>query len=171
MSMSSGGGGSSSSAQPNINVTPLIDILLVLLIIFMVITPLKPARFKTLVPEKSDELQAEAKQSPRTLTVGVTKDMKVTLMRGADKIAEASVNDTAPLSSTLAKEFADRRARSDWKLGFENRPELSADDRIEKTVFVKAPQSLKYGEVVKVIDAIKSAGANPVGLQTELLEP
>jgi hypothetical protein len=47
MGMGSGGGG----AAPSINVTPLIDILLVLLIIFMVITPLKPARFKTLVPE------------------------------------------------------------------------------------------------------------------------
>ena len=166
MAMSAG-----TSAEPNINVTPFIDILLVLLIIFMVITPLKPARFKTLVPEKSDELQAEAKQSPRTLTVAIAKDRKVTLTRGADQIAEASVNDTGPLSSTLAKEFADRKARSDWKAGFENRPELPADERIERTVFVKAPQSLKYGDVVRVIDAIKGAGASPVGLQTEVLEP
>ena len=169
MGMSSGGGGT--TAAPNINVTPLIDILLVLLIIFMVITPLKPARFKTLVPEKSEELQADAKQSPRTLSVAINKDLTVTLTRGADKIAEGSVNDTGPISSTLAKEFADRKSKNDWKLGFENRPELSADERIEKTVFVKAPQTFKYGEVVKVIDAIKGAGANPVGLQTEALEP
>ena len=41
------------------------------------------------------------------------------------------------------------------------------DQRIEKTVFVKAPRALKYGDVVKVIDAIKGAGASPVGLQVD----
>ena len=163
--------GTSGGAQRNIKVTPIIDLLLVLLIIFMVITPLKPARFKTLVPEKSEELQQEAKQSPRTLTIAVDKDLSVTLTRGADQIVKASVNDLAPLSKTLSDEFERRRATNDWKAGFENRPELPADERIEKTVFVKAPQTFKYGEVVKVIDAAKGAGANPVGLQTELLEP
>ncbi len=169
MGMSSGGGGT--SAQPNINVTPLIDILLVLLIIFMVITPLKPARFKTLVPEKSDELSEAAKMSPRTLTVAIEKDLSVKLTRGADLVAEGSVNDPNPIAQRLAMEFKTRREASDWKPGYENRPELSADDRIEKTVFIRAPQSFKYGEVVKVIDSVKGAGANPVGLQTELLEP
>ena len=167
MGMSAGGG---TSAKPDINVTPFIDILLVLLIIFMVITPLKPARFKTLVPEKSDELQAEAKQSPRTLVVNINRDSKVVLMRGADQIAEAGLGDPGPVASVLAKEFASRKAANDWKAGFENRPELPADERIERTVFVKAPQSFKYGDVVRVIDAIKGAGASPVGLQTELLE-
>ncbi|HEV2705974.1 MAG TPA: biopolymer transporter ExbD [Pyrinomonadaceae bacterium] len=167
----SAGGGSGTGAQPNINVTPLIDILLVLLIIFMVITPLKPARFKTLVPEKSEELSSAAKQSPRTLSVAITKDLKVTLTRGQTQIAEASVNDTGPIAQRLAQEFKERREANDWRPGFENRPELSPDERIEKTVFLKAPESFNYGEVVKVIDAVKGAGANPVGLQTELLEP
>ena len=45
--------------------------------------------------------------------------------------------------------------------------DLTEDQKIEKTVFVKAPRSLKYGEVVKVIDAIKGAGASPVGLQVD----
>ena len=44
---------------------------------------------------------------------------------------------------------------------------IPEDQRIEKTVFVKAPRSLHYGDVVKVIDAIKGAGANPVGLQVD----
>jgi biopolymer transport protein TolR len=166
MSMSAG-----TSAEPNINVTPFIDILLVLLIIFMVITPLKPTRFKTLVPEKSEELQAEAKQSPRTLSVAIAKDLKVSLTQGGEQVAEGSVNDPTPVASKLASIFQGRKQANDWKLGFENRPDLPVDERIEKTVFVKAPQSFKYGEVVKVIDAIKGAGANPVGLQTELLEP
>ena len=169
MSMSSSGGGS--GAQPNINVTPLIDILLVLLIIFMVITPLKPTRFKTLVPERSEEMSAAAKQSPRTLIVAIDKDLKVTLTRGATQISEASVNEVGALASRLAAEFKERKDQQIWKEGFESRADLTPDDRIEKTVFVKAPQTFKYGDVVKVIDAIKGAGASPVGLQTEALEP
>jgi biopolymer transport protein ExbD len=49
----------------------------------------------------------------------------------------------------------------------ETRSDLPEEERIEKTVFVKAPRSLHYGDVVKVIDAIKGAGANPVGLQVD----
>ena len=169
MGMSSGGG--SGGAVPSINVTPLIDILLVLLIIFMVITPLKPARFKTLVPEKSDEIHEQTKVSPRTLSITVNKDLTVNLVHGASNVAEASVNDMGNIATYLAAEFKKRReSGTDWKNGFENRIELPPDDRIEKTVFVKAPESFKYGEVVKVIDAVKGAGANPVGLQTEMLE-
>jgi biopolymer transport protein ExbD len=75
------------------------------------------------------------------------------------------------IAAWLAQEFKSRREGGVWRPGFENRVELPPDDRIEKTVFIKAPQSFKYGEVVKVIDAVKGAGANPVGLQTEMLEP
>jgi len=48
-----------------------------------------------------------------------------------------------------------------------SRTDLPEDQRIEKTVFVKAPRALHYGDVVKVIDAIKGAGADPVGLQVD----
>jgi biopolymer transport protein ExbD len=164
--MSAGGG-----AVPSINVTPLIDILLVLLIIFMVITPLKPARFKTLVPERSTEMSQQAKQSPQTLVVEIKKDLSAVLLRGGNQIADASVNDPSKIASALATEFKTRKDEQRWKTGFENQVNLSPDDRIEKTVFIKAPETFKYGDVVKVIDAVKGAGANPVGLQTEALEP
>ncbi len=49
------------------------------------------------------------------------------------------------------------------------RPDLPEDARIEKTVFIKAQRTLPYGEVVKVIDGIKGAGANPIGLQLDYL--
>ena len=169
MGMSSGGGGStgSTSAQPNINVTPLIDILLVLLIIFMVITPLKPARFKTLVPERSEEMSEQAKQSPRTLIVNIKKDLSAELLRGGNKIADGSVNDPGPIGAALSTEFKTRKDQGIWKEGFEARVDLPPDERIEKTVFIKAPETFKYGDVVKVIDAIKGAGASPVGLQVD----
>ena len=167
MGMSAGGG---SGAKPDINVTPLIDILLVLLIIFMVITPLKPARFKTLVPQRSEELNAAAKQSPLTLIVNIKKDLGVELLMGGNKVAEASVNDPGNIGSTLAAEFKKRKETGVWKEGFQGRADLPPDERIEKTVFVKAPETFKYGDVVKVIDVVKGSGANPVGLQTEALD-
>ena len=169
MGMSSGGGGGS-SAQPNINVTPLIDILLVLLIIFMVITPLKPARFKTLVPQRSEELNAAAKQSPLTLIVNIKKDLGVELVMGGNKVTDGSVNDPGNIGSALSAEFRKRKDQGVWKEGFQGRADLPPDDRIEKTVFIKAPETFKYGDVVKVIDVVKGSGANPVGLQTEALE-
>jgi len=168
MGMSSAGAG---RAEPNINVTPFIDILLVLLIIFMVITPLKPARFKTLVPERSEEMSAAAKQSPRTLIVNIKKDLSAELIRGGNVIADASVNDPSKIGAALSTEFKLRKDQQIWKEGFESRADLSPNDRIEKTVFIKAPATFKYGDVVKIIDTVKGAGSNPVGLQTEALEP
>ena len=167
MGMSAGGGG---GAQPSINVTPLIDILLVLLIIFMVITPLKPARFKTLVPQRSEELNAQAKQSPLTLIVNIKKDLGVELVMGGNKVTDGAVNDPGPIGAALAAEFRKRKEQGVWKEGLQGRADLSPDERIEKTVFIKAPETFKYGDVVKVIDTVKGAGANPVGLQTEALE-
>jgi biopolymer transport protein TolR len=169
MGMSASGGGA--GAAPNINVTPLIDILLVLLIIFMVITPLKPARFKTLVPERSEEMSVNAKQSPRTLIVNIKKDLSAELLRGGNLVVNGSVNDPAPIGAALSTEFKLRKDQQIWKEGFEGRADLSPDERIEKTVFVKAPATFKYGDVVKIIDTVKGAGSNPVGLQTEALEP
>jgi biopolymer transport protein TolR len=166
MSLSAGGG----SAQPDINVTPLIDILLVLLIIFMVITPLKPARFKTLVPQRSEELNVNAKQSPLTLVVNIKKDLGVELVMGGTKVTDASVNDPGNVGAALSAEFKKRKENQVWKEGFQGRTDLPPDDRIEKTVFIKAPETFKYGDVVKVIDTVKGAGANPVGLQTEALD-
>ncbi|MGB8510959.1 MAG: biopolymer transporter ExbD [Pyrinomonadaceae bacterium] len=155
------------SAAPNINVTPLIDILLVLLIIFMVITPLKPTRFKTLVPEKSED--PREKISPHTLIVSVEENLQLKLIRGETIIAEASIRDPAVIATTLAREWRERQTGGIWRLGMENRFELAPDERIERTVFIRAPRSIGYGEVAKVIDGIKGAGAQPIGLQTDEL--
>jgi len=77
------------------------------------------------------------------------------------------VNDTTPLSQRLTQVFKQRKEQRAYKVGMETRSELPEEERIEKTVFVKAPRSAKYGDVVKVIDAIKGAGASPVGLQVD----
>jgi biopolymer transport protein ExbD len=154
MGMSGGGGGA--RAVPYINVTPLIDVLLVLLIIFMVVTPLKPSRFEAKVPSEPDPNQdmSQVKPNPLTLVVTVASDLKLKLNQ--DEMG--SVNDTGPLSQRLTGLFAQRKEQRAYRPGTEE---------VEKTVFIKAPQSLPYGDVVKVIDAIKGAGANPVGLQVD----
>lgn len=71
------------------------------------------------------------------------------------------------LSGRLASVFRQRREQRAYKPGMETRTDLPEDERLERTVFVKAPRSMKYGDVVKVIDAIKGAGASPVGLQVD----
>jgi|ERR1044071_920127 biopolymer transport protein ExbD/biopolymer transport protein TolR len=156
MGMSGGGGGA--KAVPYINVTPLIDVLLVLLIIFMVVTPLKPKRFKTLIPEQQQNTPADATPSKLTLRVDILKDNKLQL-NGEDY---GSIDNTGRLSAQLANILRQREEQRVTKFG---------TDIIEKTVFIKAPESFKYGDVVKVIDAVKGAGATPVGLQVDALEP
>ena len=153
------------TAQPYINVTPLIDVLLVLLIIFMVVTPLKPSRFKADIPTQRDpnEDLSRLKPNPLTLVVSIAPDLQIKL----NQDSLGSVNDTAPLAQRLAQVFQQRKEQRAYRIGMETRSDLKEDDRIEKTVFVKAPRATKYGDVVKVIDAIKGAGATPVGLQVD----
>jgi biopolymer transport protein ExbD len=154
-----------SKAVPYINVTPLIDVLLVMLIIFMVITPLKPSRFEADIPTQRDpnEDLSQLKPNPLTLVVSISNDLQLKLNQ--DNMG--SVNDTSALSSKLLQLFHQRADTHAYKQGMELRTDLPESQRIEKTVFVKAPRSVKYGDVVKVIDAIKGAGASPVGLQVD----
>ncbi len=153
---------------PSINVTPLIDILLVLLIIFMVITPLRPARFKALVPSPPPD-DERIRISQLTLVVEVDEGRRLRLIRGNETVAEATVSDPAVVATRLAVEWRERKQAGEWRTGMEARSDLPPDARIERTVFVRAPRSTRYGEVAKVIDAVKGAGAQPVGLQTDAL--
>ena len=155
----------STTAEPYINVTPLIDVLLVLLIIFMVVTPLKPSKFQADIPTQRDpnEDLSKLKPNPLTLVVSIAPDLSMKL----NQDSLGSVNDPSALAQRLALVFQQRKEQRAYKVGMENRTDVKEDDRIEKTVFVKAPRALRYGDVVKVIDAIKGAGANPVGLQVD----
>ena len=149
-------GGKSGSATPQINVTPLIDVLLVLLIIFMVITPLKPSRFEAKVPaEPKDEQQVNVKPNPLTLVISINKDTKAITLNN-DTFGD--VTDTEKLSNKLKEIFKEREANGVFREG---------SNEVEKTVFMKAPKSVRYGDVVMVIDAAKAAGASPIGLQID----
>jgi biopolymer transport protein ExbD len=151
--------------QPYINVTPLIDVLLVLLIIFMVASPLRPSRFKALIPEERQDEQKDVRPHPHTLVVTIEHDGNLKLNQL--KASMGSVNDTGRLSAELVKLFEERRANHAYATGMEGRTDLSEEERIQKTVFIKAPRAIRYGEVAKVIDSIKVAGATPIGLQID----
>jgi len=133
----------SKNPSPNINVTPLIDVLLVLLIIFMVITPIKPQKFDTKIPEKPDLSDESLAPSPTLLVVSIDKDLQLSLNSQAMSLLD--------LSSTLEKILSER----------------SFDQR---TLFIKAPKTIRYDFVATVIDKIKGAGAEPIGLQIDYLE-
>lgn len=151
--MSTGGG---EGAVPRINVTPLIDVLLVLLIIFMVITPVKPSRFEAKVPaEPKDQPQTEVKPNPLTLVISINAQTKAVSLNNE---AAGDVSDASALTGKLADIF---KQRTDNGVFREN------PNEIEKTVFIKSPKSVRYGDVVKVIDAAKMAGASPIGLQID----
>ncbi len=157
--------GGRNRAVPYINVTPLIDVLLVVLIIFMVVTPLKPSRFKADIPTQRDPTEniQNLKPNPLTLVVSISTDLQIKLNQ--DSIG--SVNDPSALAAKLQQVFQQRKEQHAYKVGMESRSDVPEDQRIEKTVFVKAPRALRYDAVVKVIDAIKGAGASPVGLQVD----
>src|SRR5919202_7059949 len=99
----SGGGEGGSRAVPYINVTPLIDVRLVLLIIFMVVTPLKPSRFEAKVPSEPDPNQdlSQLKPNPLTLVVTISSDYKLKL----NQDDMGNVSDTAPLAQRLTSLF------------------------------------------------------------------
>ena len=154
--MGMSGGGPKGEATPQINVTPLIDVLLVLLIIFMVITPVKPSRFEAKVPaEPKNQQNLDVKPNPLTLVIGINSATKgVTL----NNEAAGDVSDASALTAKLQEIFKQRENNGVFR---EN------SNEIEKTVFIKSPKSMRYGDVVKVIDAAKLAGASPIGLQVD----
>jgi biopolymer transport protein ExbD len=148
-------------SKPQINVTPLIDVLLVLLIIFMVITPTKPSAFDAKIPREPKQ-DDPVEPNPRTLIISVAPDLALRLNR---ELLEASVEEPEVLIERLSAIF---KVRSQDLVFAEN---ISGEPpRIEKTVFIKAPRGLDYGSVAKVVDAVKTAGASPVSLQIDDLD-
>ncbi|HMJ08219.1 MAG TPA: biopolymer transporter ExbD [Pyrinomonadaceae bacterium] len=152
MAMTSAGSG----AVPRINVTPLIDVLLVLLIIFMVITPVKPSRFEAKVPaEPKDQQNLDVKPNPLTLVVSINSATRAISLNNE---AAGDVTDASALTGKLAEIFKTRETNGVFREG---------TNEVEKTIFIKSPTTVKYGDVVKVIDAAKMAGAQPIGLQID----
>ena len=113
-------------------------------------------------PDPNEDL-SKLKPNPLTLVVTISTDLRLKL----NQEDIGNVNDSAPLSVKLQQIFQQRREMRAYKPGFEMRTDLTEDERVEKTITVKAPRSIKYGDVMKIIDAIKGVGANPIVLQLD----
>ena len=99
-----------------------------------------------------------------TLVVEIKSDGNLKLNNLEDV---GSVNDTEKLTARLVSLFEERRLNHAFAPDMVSRIDLPEYERVQKTVFIKAPRAIRYGEVVKVIDGLKSAGANPVGMQID----
>ncbi len=143
-------------SSPKINVTPLIDVLLVLLIIFMVVAPLRPSSFQAKVPSEPDTSQP-GRPNPYTLVVSIDRELSLSVNERKNL---GTSDDTTALTDHLRSIFDQRFANG------------ARDDHgnVQKTVFIRAPRNIGYGNVVKVIDAVKQAGAEPLALQIDYLD-
>ena len=150
---------------PNINVTPLIDVLLVLLIIFMVAVPLRPHRFLTKVPSIPHN-DPDIRPNICTLVVTIESDRTLKLNHLSEM---GTVDDLSPLHAKLRSVFEERAQQRGCRSDMLARLDVPESERIEKTVFIKAPRNMRYGEVIRVMDGLKGTGAGPIGLQLDAL--
>jgi biopolymer transport protein ExbD/biopolymer transport protein TolR len=122
----------------NINVTPMVDVMLVLLIIFMVITPMLQKGQSVELVKTDNPVQMPDADKEDAVLVAVMRDGSIFL--GQDKV-------TADQLSEKVKDKLENKA--------------------DKEVFVKADARAKYGNVVEVVDNVRSAGVDQLGLLTE----
>jgi len=135
MSMSVGG---KKGSMSDINITPYIDILLVLLIIFMVITPVRQMDLDVKVPQTSNDTDTKAPADPNVIVVSIGESARIAINQEETSIAN--------LGSKLQEIYS---------------------KRANKNMFVSASAKLPYGDVVHVIDIAKGAGVGDIGLLTE----
>jgi biopolymer transport protein TolR len=127
-----------SKVNSNINVTPMVDVMLVLLIIFMVITPLAEQKVNVTLAETTSAVAMDNASKQDAVTVAITRDSKVYL--GQDQVTLAD----------LGPKVADQLA-----------------NKTDKTVYFRADERAHYGTVEDAIDAVRTAGVEEIGLLTE----
>src|SRR5260221_6009670 len=137
--------GSKGGQNANMNVTPLIDVLLVLLIIFMVITPVVPKGLDALVPQPPPKDQ-QAPPPDRTIVVQV-------IDKGPGQDPGVKINQDDVTWDTLQGKLSD-----------------IFKTRAEKVMFVKGDDNIPFADVANVIDIAHAAGVDKVGLITAKIE-
>ncbi len=127
-----------SKVNSNINVTPMVDVMLVLLIIFMVITPMLQKGISVDLAKTNNPIEMQAADTEDALVVAIQRDGKVFF--GTDPTT----------ADQLTNKIKDRIA-----------------NKVDKTVYIRADARAKYGTVVEVVDNVRAAGVDQLGLLTE----
>ncbi len=131
----------SPGAVSDINVTPLVDVMLVLLIIFMVITPMLQKGVSVDLARVNNPRLMQAADKEDATVLAITRDGKIFL--GSDSITVDKI--TANVKDRVA-------------------------DKLDKTVYIKSDARAKYGDVVSVVDAVRAAGVDSIGLLAEKVQ-
>jgi biopolymer transport protein ExbD len=139
--MGMGSSGGRGEVTSDINVTPMADVMLVLLIIFMVVTPMLQKGKDVELARTKNPIDMKEADRDDAIIVAITRDGKFYL--GTDQV---KVEDLAAKVNDLLT------------------------NRLDKKVFVKSDNRAKYGDVVQVVDNIRNAGVDQVGLLTERLD-
>ena len=127
-----------SKVNSNINVTPMVDVMLVLLIIFMVITPMLQKGVSVDMAKVNNPVPMQDADKEDALLISVMRDGKIFF--GSDRIEP----------DQLTQKVKDRLA-----------------NKVDKRVFIKSDARARYGAVVEVVDNVRSAGVDDVGLLTD----
>ncbi len=127
-----------SKVNSNINVTPMVDVMLVLLIIFMVITPMLQKGVSVDLAKTNNPIEMQAADKEDALVVAIQRDGKVFF--GTDPTT----------ADQLTNKIKDRIA-----------------NKVDKTVYIRADARAKYGAVVEVVDNVRAAGVDQLGLLTD----
>jgi biopolymer transport protein ExbD len=122
----------------NINVTPMVDVMLVLLIIFMVITPMLENRVNVTLAQTENAVAMEDASKEDAVTIAVTRDSKVFL--GQDQV---TIADLGPKVADLLQ------------------------NKTSKMVYFRSDARAHYGTVMDAIDAVRTTGVDEIGLLTE----
>ena len=141
MAMGGGGGGGRGEITSEINVTPMADVMLVLLIIFMVVTPMLQKGIPVDMSNTRNPVDMKEADRDDAVLVAVTRDGQFYL--GQDRVS----------SDELASKVADL-----------------VSTRLDKTVFVKSDRRAKYGDVKQVVDTVRNAGVDKIALLTERID-
>jgi biopolymer transport protein ExbD len=129
------------AAVSDINVTPLVDVMLVLLIIFMVITPMLQKGIQVDLAKANNYRQMPDDDKEDAVEVAITRDGKIFL-----KLSPVNLDEITPKVKDLIS------------------------GRLDKTVYIRSDARAKYGDVVKVVDAVRAAGVDSLGLLTSKIE-
>lgn len=139
--MAMGGGGGRGEVTSEINVTPMADVMLVLLIIFMVVTPMLQKGVNVEMAKTNNPIDMTEADKEDSVLIAVARDGKFYLNQDRVNIDDLTTKVT----------------------------ELVAN-RLDKTIFVKGDFRAKYGDIVKVVDNLRAAGVDKIGLLTEKVD-